>query len=222
MTQEPKIETIDARITGRYLVRSPARPAPAPLLVGFHGYGENAAHHLHQMSLIPGSHDWLLVSIQALHRFYERKTGTVVGSWMTSEDREQMILDNVAYVDSVVATVSRTNHATSTVVYSGFSQGVGMAYRAAIRGRTPAAGIIALAGDVPPELQTDDPADWPRVLIGRGTDDQWYTQEKMDSDVTFLATQNASIDPLVFHGGHEWHDDFRTAAGHLLQAVQRE
>ena len=219
MTQEPKTETIDARITGRYLVRSPARSAPAPLLVGFHGYGENAAHHLHEMSLIPGTHDWLLVSVQALHRFYERKTGTVVGSWMTSEDRDQMILDNLAYVDAVVAAVSRTNHPTSTVVYSGFSQGVAMAYRAAILGRTPAAGIIALAGDVPPELQTDESADWPRVLIGRGTDDQWYTQGKMDSDVTFLARQNASIDPLVFNGGHEWHDDFRTAAGRLLQAV---
>ena len=219
MTQEPKTETIDARITGRYLVRSPARSAPAPLLVGFHGYGENAAHHLHEMSLIPGTHDWLLVSVQALHRFYERKTGTVVGSWMTSEDRDQMILDNLAYVDAVVAAVSRTNHPTSTVVYSGFSQGVAMAYRAAILGRTPAAGIIALAGDVPPELQTDESTDWPRVLIGRGTDDQWYTQGKMDSDVTFLARQNASIDPLVFNGGHEWHDDFRTAAGRLLQAV---
>ena len=72
---------------------------------------------------------------------------------MTSDDREQMILDNLAYVDSVVAAASEAHGTTSTVVYSGFSQGVAMAYRAAILGRTPAAGIIALAGDVPPDLQ---------------------------------------------------------------------
>ena len=220
MTREPKIETIDARITGRYLVRSPAGDVPAPLLVGFHGYGENAGLHLLELSSIPGSDDWLVVSVQPLHRFYERKTGTVVGSWMTSEDREQMILDNLAYVDSVVAAVSGAHATTSTVVYSGFSQGVAMAYRAAILGRAPAAGIIALAGDVPPELQTDEHADWPRVLIGRGTDDPWYTQAKMDADMAFLATKNVSIDTTIFDGGHEWHDGFRATAGRLLQAVE--
>ena len=138
MAREPKIETLDARNTGRYLVRSPASDVPAPLLVGFHGYGENAQQHLCELSSIPGSDGWLLVSVQALHRFYERKTGTVVGSWMTSQDREQMILDNLAYVDSVVAAVSDAHGTTSTVVYSGFTQGVAMAYRAAVRGQAAA------------------------------------------------------------------------------------
>lgn len=220
MTREPKIETIDARIMGRYLVQSPTNDAPSPLLVGFHGYGEHAGQHLRELSSIPGTDGWLLVSVQALHRFYERKSGTVVCSWMTSEDREQMIRDNLAYVDSVVATVSDAYDTTSTVVYSGFSQGVAMAYRAAIRGRVQAAGIIALAGDVPPELQTEEPAGWPRVLIGRGSDDPWYTKEKLDSDLTLLATKNVSVDTAVFDGGHEWHDDFRAAAGHLLEAAR--
>ena len=191
------------------MVRPTVGHEPAPLLIGFHGYGENAGHHLRELSSIPGSDDWLLVSVQALHRFYERKSSTVVASWMTSEDREQMILDNVAYVDSVVAAVSSAHATNSTVVYGGFSQGVAMAYRAALRGREPAAGIIALAGDVPPELQTGVPADWPRVLVGRGTTDQWYTQEKMDADVTFLDSRVVSLDTLVFDGGHAWHDHFR-------------
>ncbi len=220
MTRELKIETIDARITGRYLVRSPASHAPASLLVGFHGYGENAGQHLRALSSIPGSDGWLLVSVQALHRFYERKTGTVVGSWMTTEDREQMILDNLAYVDSVILAVSGAHETTSTVVYSGFSQGVAMAYRAAIRGRAPAAGIIALAGDVPPELQTGEPSHWPRVLVGRGNVDRRYTQEQLESDLAFLATRSVSLDSVVFTAGHEWHDDFRAAAGRLLQAAQ--
>ena len=221
MTREPKREAIAARIRGHYLVRSPVGRGPAPLLVGFHGYGENAERHLRQLSSIPGSDGWLLVSVEALHRFYERKTGTVVGSWMTSDDREQMILDNLAYVDSVVAAVSDAYRTTSTMVYCGFSQGVAMAYRAAILGRAPTAGIIALAGDVPPDLQTDKQASWPRVLIGRGSDDSWYTQKKNDSDVAFLTTKNVSIDTIVFDGGHEWHTDFRSAAGRLLDAAQR-
>ena len=220
MTREAKIEAIDARIAGRYLVRPPTHNNPAPLLVGFHGYGEHAGQHLRELSSIPGTDDWLLVSVQALQRFYERKTGTVVCSWMTSQDREQMIRDNLAYVDSVVAAVSDAYDTTSTVVYSGFSQGVAMAYRAAIRGRVPAAGIIALAGDVPPEVQTDEPAEWPQVLIGRGNDDPWYTQEKLESDLARLAIENLLVDTVVFDGGHEWHDDFRAAAGRLLEAMR--
>src|SRR6185436_5052168 len=50
-------------IHGTYLVE-PATPpweAPAegaPLLVGFHGYGENAAIHLAELGRIPGSGRW--------------------------------------------------------------------------------------------------------------------------------------------------------------------
>jgi len=161
VTAEPKVETIEARIAGRYLVHAPVGSAPVPVLVGFHGYGENAEQHFRELRRIPGADGWLLVSVQALNRFYGRKTQTVVGSWMTSQDREQMIAHNVAYVDSVVATVLSEHATTSTLVYAGFSQGVAMAYRAAIRGRHSASGIIVLAGDVPPELRTDASGQWP-------------------------------------------------------------
>jgi predicted esterase len=220
VAQELKVETIRTQITGRYLVRPARSTNPAPMLVGFHGYGENPKHHLDELLSIPGLENWLLVSVSALHRFYERKTGTVVGSWMTSEDREHLILDNLRYVDTVVDSVSRTHSTSATVVYSGFSQGSAMAYRAGLRGRIPAAGIIALGSDIPPELQTSEHADWPKVLLGRGTTDPWYTEEQMDRDVTFLRSASASLDTVVFEGGHEWHDDFRKAAARFLRTTQ--
>ena len=220
MAQELKVETIRTQITGRYLVRPARYTNPAPILVGFHGYGENPKHHLDELLSIPGLENWLLVSVSALHRFYERKTGTVVGSWMTSEDREELILDNVRYVDAVVDSVSRTHSTNATVVYSGFSQGSAMAYRAGRRGSSPTAGIIALAGDIPPELQTSRDAAWPKVLLGRGATDSWYTEDQMSKDVTFLRSVNTSLETVVFEGGHEWHDDFRQAAARFLKATQ--
>ena len=220
MAQELKIETIRTQITGRYLVRPARCTNPAPILVGFHGYGENPKHHLDALLSIPGLENWILVSVSALHRFYERKTGTVVGSWMTSEDREHLILDNLRYVDAVVESVSRTHSTNAKVVYSGFSQGSAMAYRAGLRGTTPTAGIIVLAGDIPPELQTSKDATWPKVLLGRGTADSWYTEEQMSKDVTFLRSVSTSVDSVVFDGGHEWHDDFRQAAAQFLKATQ--
>ncbi len=225
MSQPPTtvVHTAEARTHGRYVVRAPSTVASesAPLLVGFHGYGENAEHHLDELSRIPGATAWLIVSVQALHRFYARKTGTVVGCWMTSQDREQMITDNLRYVDSVVEAVTGHSGAARPLVYSGFSQGVAMAYRAATKGSQRASAVIALAGDVPPELCDDTRLTWPAVLVGRGREDTSYTSTHMDHDLAFLTTTGCHTESVVFEGGHHWHDDFRQAAGRMLESSRR-
>ena len=49
-----------------------------------------------------GADRWRLVSIQGLHRFYQRRADEVVASWMTRQDRELAIADNLAYVAAVI------------------------------------------------------------------------------------------------------------------------
>ena len=80
---------------GRYLVDIPEHSRAT--LVGFHGYQENAAIHFDVLRQIAASRSIGIVSIQGLHRFYTRDND-VVASWMTKEDRELAIADNVAYV----------------------------------------------------------------------------------------------------------------------------
>ena len=79
--------------------------------------------------------------------------------------------------------------------------------------------IIALGGDVPPELRADAAVAWPPALIGRGRNDAWYTAEKMDADLAALRAAGAAVEAVVFDGGHEWTDDFRRAAGRFLAAA---
>src|SRR5262249_32024320 len=95
---------IEARVHGRYLVRSADSAETAGLVVGFHGYAEDAAIHLNALSAIPGIHAWLIVSVQALHPFYTRDQ-SVVANWMTRQDREHAIVDNVDYVGRVLESV---------------------------------------------------------------------------------------------------------------------
>ena len=216
MSHDTKVETIEARTLGQYLVSPPSTPGPAPLLVGFHGYGENAERHLQALRRLPGATQWLLTSIEALHRFYDSKHTAVVGSWMTRQNRDAAITDNLAYVRSVVEAVKRDWNTTGVLVYVGFSQGVAMAYRAAVRSGQTCAGVIALAGDVPPELREETSLRWPKVLVARGRDDLWYTQAKMDADLAFFSAADVSVESLVFAGGHEWTDEFRAAAGRFL------
>jgi len=209
-------QTIETRSHGRYLVRIPAVPPPWPLLVGFHGYGENAQDHLDAVASIPGTDGWLLISVQALHTFYTRKE-KVVASWMTREDRELAIADNVEYVGRVLGRVRQEHQTKPTLVFSGFSQGGAMAYRAAAN--YPANGVIVLAADVPPDVVAATPVRLPPVLIGRGTKDEWYTAEKQAADVANLARLGVTVEACVFEGGHEWTDAFRTAASSILRQL---
>src|SRR6266566_526586 len=176
---ERSLHTIEARTHGRYLVRVPAVPPPWPVLVGFHGYAETGWDHLDALVTIPGAEEWLLVAVQALHPFYTRKE-RVVANWMTRDDRELAIADNVDYIGRVLDRIRADHPTRQTLVFSGFSQGGAMAYRAAANYR--ADGLIVLAADVPPDTVERRIVPLPPVLLGRGTKDQWYSDAKVAAD----------------------------------------
>ena len=133
---------------GRYLLRLPNTEGPHPLLIGFHGYGENADVHLRQLERITGTAAWLVASVQALHWFYDRTHQHVVASWMTKLCREQAIVDNLRYIERVVTEILEHHDTNGRLVYEGFSQGAAMAYRAASAIRHRSDGLIVLAGDI--------------------------------------------------------------------------
>ncbi len=183
------------------------------LLVGFHGYAETAEIHMDALRRLPGSERWSLAAVQALHPFYLAKTGAVVAGWMTSQDRELAIADNVEYVRRVLAALPKQRR----IVFLGFSQGVAMAFRsAAFAGASPA-GVIGLGADIPPDVLEARPR-LPPALIARGTRDEWYTAEKFERDLGFLRSVT-EVDTCVFDGGHEWSEPFLEVAGTFLSRV---
>jgi predicted esterase len=218
--EQRAVRRVSVQVHGRYHLEPASEGGDCSLLVGFHGYGENAALHLGELRRVPGSNSWILCATQALHPFYN-KTGAVIASWMTRQDREQAIADNVDYVDQVVKAVVAEVGEVKRLVYLGFSQGAAMAYRAAASGRHTCHGVVALGGDVPPELESRDLAGFPPVLLGRGSSEEWYDAAKMEHDVELLRAKNVDVRPFIFAGGHEWTDAFRAAVGHFLAEVRR-
>jgi predicted esterase len=209
--------TIEARTHGRYLVRLPAVDGPWPLLVGFHGYRESAATHIATLAGLPGADGWLIVAVQGLHRFYTRN-GDVVASWMTREDRDLAIADNVAYVGSVVEAVRAEFRVSDALVFAGFSQGSAMAFRAAAHMRCDA--VIALGADVPPDVATMRRVALPRVLYGRGRRDELYTADLHARDIATLEGLGVDVESVTYDGGHEWSAEFLSAAGRTLAAIR--
>jgi predicted esterase len=196
---------VAATVHGRYLYEERGDA----LLVGFHGYAEDAAANFAELEKIGGQ--WSLLSIQALHPFYTR-SGAVVASWMTALDRELAIADNIEYVRTVLAAVRKP----SRRVFSGFSQGASMAARAAAH--IACDGLIALGGDVPPDVKRED-VRWPPVLLARGARDDWYTDAKFQADVEWLEPRTR-VTRCVFEGGHEWSEEFRAAARAFLAGIR--
>ena len=206
---------VETTTHGRVLVGDAAGSHSGRLLVACHGYAQNAEAMLDDARRIPGvTEGWRLASVQALHRFYARGEQTVVASWMTRQDRELAIADNLAYLHRAVEAAGGAD--ARTIVFLGFSQGAAMAYRAAMCGRHPAAGIIALAGDIPPDVQSDVARPWPPVLLGAGVRDPWYTAGKVATDEQFLSSRGIAHEIVRFDGGHDWTDEFRLAAGRWL------
>jgi predicted esterase len=140
---------------------------------------------------------------------------------MTRQDRELAIADNIAYVDRLLRTLL-SDAPQAPVVFVGFSQGAAMAYRAGILGIRRAAGVIAVGGDIPPEVKTVPADRFPAILIAAGESDPIYTPEKVDADETFLGSIGVPCDILRYRGGHEWTDELRDrirrALGQIIRA----
>jgi predicted esterase len=207
---------IETTTHGRVLIEDAAVSPSGRVLVGFHGYGQNADIMLDELRRIPGAEAWRLVSVQALHPFYTRGDREVVASWMTRQDREAAIADNLAYVDRAVA--AAVGDDGRTLAFLGFSQGASMAARAAARSRRRASGLILLGGDIPPDVKDDPHVAVPPTLVGVGGADAWY-RARVESDLEYLARRGIAHRVVRFAGGHEFTDEFRAAAGEWLVSV---
>ena len=207
--------TVQTPTHGRVLIDDPAADFSGRMIVGFHGYGQSADTMIDDLRRIPGAAACRLVSVQALHRFYARSEA-VVASWMTRQDREHAIADNIGYVDQAVAEAAGND--VQSIVFLGFSQGASMAARAAVRGSRTAAGLVLLAGDIPPDVR-EVATKFPPVLIGCGVRDEWYAGDRVNSDRKFLESKQIPHEIVMFNGGHEFTDEFRTAAGAWIDRI---
>lgn len=218
--EEPRLGVVSTAVQGRFLFRRCVGEESTATLIGFHGYAENAHDHLTQLEQIPGAETWNVAAVQALHPFYNSRSGEVVASWMTRLDRERAIVDNVDYVARVVDRVMTEVGPEGPLVFAGFSQGTAMAYRAAAGIGRYCDAVIALGGDLPPEIETFMPSRPLSVLIGRGTSDAWYDETKLTNDVERLRSLGVVPEICRHPGGHEWTSEFRRAAGRFLLHIR--
>lgn len=218
---EPLLRHAPATFHGRFLVDVPPAPAqPNCWLVGFHGYAQSAQIFLPSLTQAPRSNAWLVTAVQAPHPFYTRGDRSIVANWMTREDRELAIADNIGYVDNVLDRLHAEFGAPRAIVFLGFSQGAAMAYRAALRGKRRAAALLSVCGDIPPDVR-DTPRDsWPPLHMITGTRDEWYPPSRMADEAAIARAAGATVDTRAFEGGHEFSPEVVAKLGELLAQTE--
>lgn len=211
--------TIAVTTHGRYAVEGRDTGDAHGWVFAFHGYAETAAIQMERLRTMPGADAWVCVSVQALHRFYRGTSNQVVASWMTSEDRELAIRDNIKYVDTVIEQVVARWPTQGRLVFAGFSQGVAMAFRAACASVHPVAAVVALAGDVPPEFGADSLRHIGRVFYGRGDHDARYPAAQFAADQVRVRDAGVALAAHAFDADHVWTTAVSEAVGHFLQEL---
>jgi predicted esterase len=209
-----RIVNVTTPTTGRVLIEDAAGSFSGRVIVGCHGYGQSAETMLEELGRIPGLESWRRVSIQGLHRFYTRHDQAVVASWMTRQDREAAIADNIEYFKRAMAAAGADD--AQIIVLLGFSQGASMAARAAVRATSRADGLVIMGGDIPPDLRDDPSTVFPPTLIGVGDRDTWYGGARANADIEFLKSRGVAHEVVHFAGGHEFTDEFRQTAGRWI------
>jgi len=174
-----------------------------------HGYGQLAAHFLQECWPLCAAGP--VIAPEGLSRFYLRGgRGEVGASWMTREDREYEIGDQVAYLDALHADVCARHGSPRRVHVLGFSQGCATASRWVVRGTTGVHALVLWGGTLPPEI--DLVAERPRfqglrlVLVG-GRGDAAVPAAAHEEQERRLAAAGLDAERRLFDGGHELHEE---------------
>lgn len=113
--------------TARYYSTETGHSAPENVWILFHGYGQSAMHFLNNFKDFNPQNS-LLIAPEGLSKFYLKGVdGRVGASWMTKENREFEIQDQLQLVDHLLAKIDPESRLK--IHLFGFSQGAAVACR---------------------------------------------------------------------------------------------
>jgi predicted esterase len=165
-----------------------------------------------------------IIAPEALSRYYlddtrggSHATSAVGATWMTREDRESEIADQVSYLDALSDAVSAAVPPGATrLTVLGFSQGVATVCRWIDRGRTRPDRLICWGGAVPDDVRlgTGAPLRHPSLWLVAGSRDIYATADRVAQQQSVLRAAGVAFSWLSFDGGHRLDDDtLRRLAG---------
>ena len=125
--------------------------------VVLHGYGMLSEFFIQKFKKLENKNT-LILAPEALNRFYiDTNYGRVGASWMTKDERQDDIKENIKYLNSLMDQIIREiGHNRFKINVLGFSQGGATACRWLFKSGLKFENLIMWAGDIPKDTLTED------------------------------------------------------------------
>lgn len=169
-----------------------------------HGYGQLAKFFVRKFEAL--NDDYFVVAPEGFHRFYlNGSSGRVGASWMTKEDREFDINDNLKYLEQLSKTVEKGFDFKKRILI-GFSQGGATAARWYFNSHSRLDHLILWACVFPPDLNLEQET---KFVSGKtnffvlGNEDEFYSPKQQNEILNFYQDKGFSV--LTFKGKHDIH-----------------
>lgn len=183
-----------------------------------HGYGQDALQFGQPFENFAKQGDYI-ISVEGLSRFYNSGYyGKVGASWMTSEDRENDIADNIQFLKSIYSEEVENLLGHPQIHLLGFSQGVATLSRFIAAVQPHFQHFWICAGDIPKDLNWNTftaTLENVNTHIVLGNADPFITPERGQELRLFLSENKIKYQLHIFDGGHEMRHE-------ILQQVRNQ
>jgi len=185
----------------------------APLLIAVHGYGAHKRYMMREARLIAPA-NFVIASIQAPHpHFRQTDDGYRVGfGWLSDHRPDEHIRLHQQFVLDLIAKLSADGVIDERKIFIyGFSQACALNFRFAFTYPEILAGVIAVCGGIPGDLETNAAYSPPSASTFYlfGDDDEFYTQEQFADFNRRLAKYVPNYRSQHYRAKHEITDDMR-------------
>lgn len=188
---------LESSKTYRYFTHGDIEKANKLLFV-LHGYGQLAEFFIRKFHFL--EEDYFIVAPEGMHRFYLKgSSGRVGSSWMTKEDRDSDIKDNVQYLNSLYDVICSSKK-FDQITLLGFSQGGATAARWFNSFQRNIDAHISWASIYPPDLDITPCEKNKNNYFAIGDKDEYFSEHKLKETILFYQKLNYST--FTFHGKH--------------------
>lgn len=199
-------KTINLTLTASYETYGTLTKSTETIIVAFHGYGQLAKYFIRKFDFLDKS-KYYVIAPQGLSKFYLKNHTRVGASWMTKEDRELDLKNQLHYVQTVFETETKNiDWSTKKLVVLGFSQGTATASRWVTTHQVLFDKFIAWGGQLAYELTASD-FEFMKSNVETvgllGDNDQFYNGDNVEKMENMFKTVFPKGEYRIFEGKHE-------------------
>ncbi len=192
--------------TGRYFRLNSVQPLTKNVWIVFHGYGQLAEYFIKHFEDLDENEN-CIIAVEGLSRFYvDGLTGRVGASWMTKDEREQEIVDQSNYINTVLKDAGiDSNSSDYNLIVMGFSQGTAAAIRWMVNNNVRPKHLLMWAGSFPHDVDATKNSEIFKGLslhYAYGLEDQFLKDVNMNEKLVEMKKTGMEIRSWTFDGKH--------------------